>query len=153
MNILEKTFDLGFDKFLKSKYLKVNQADIPYFAMKNLNIRFKPKQLPDRLLLSRERNICFELKNTISRSIPFYNIKQHQIDFLIEFKKYAGDSFFIFAFDNLNYVFLIEIDQFIVMKNSIGKKSVNFNDCLIRKFKELNVIKLKVNFRLDLSVF
>ena len=150
MNILEKAFDIGFDKFLKEKYLKVNEGDFPLFLLKEIKLktRFKPKQIPDRLLLSREKNICIEMKHNKGMSIPLSNIKQSQIDFMIKFEKLAGASYFIFSFNEMKDVLLIPINYYLNITNIIDKKSINIKD--LEEARRINVLKKKVNIYLDI---
>lgn len=142
-NILEQAFDLGFAKFLKSQYIRVAQPDLP--------MRNKPKQIVDRILLSKTRNYAFELKKTQGKSIPFSRIPDHQIKFLQNFEKSAGEAFLLCSFLELELVKLIPIVDFLQIQTTIPKKSFNFHD--IASMQTLPVCLNRTRKYLDLSQF
>ena len=161
MNELEKAFDGGYRKYLSPKYLRISQATIPFFALKG-NIRFTPKQMPDRILTSFRNNFCFELKQTQSDSLPLTNIKPHQIAFLTEFQAKSGSAFFIFGFLASSKVFLFPIEIFCkvirtqdqaLIFSLTGKKSISCHDLITLQLRELPMEQLKTHWRLDLSFF
>lgn len=137
VNNLEKLFDYSFNILLKEKYMVINETDFPLFLIKQSNTRFKPKQIPDRILLSRKRNVVLEMKENKGNSMRFDRIKPHQLDFLIEFSKMAGDSYLILSFNELNEIIFIEISMFEELIDLIKKKSFSTSD--LKKYPDCRI--------------
>lgn len=157
-NILEKSFDLGFNKFLDpNEFQKLNQTDIPFYLIKDYkkSLRFLNSQQPDRILLSRKYgNFAFELKHSKGKSIPLSRLRKNQISFLEKFEKTSGRSFFILAFNEMEKIYLIKIQSILTIMHNIGmKKSINMKDIDTETPIILPMNKLKKNFILDLSFF
>jgi len=161
MNDLEQAFDNGYRKYLSREFMRISQANIPFFALKG-NIRFKPKQMPDRILVSFHQNLCFELKRVQTDSLPLANIKPHQIAFLSEFQQKAGQSYFIFAFMASQKVFLVPITLFCklirtsegaLIVNTTGRKSLHIKDLQKLDVKEIPMEVMQKHFRLNLEGF
>lgn len=152
MNVLEKAFDLGVNKYLKGQYKMINTPDFPFFAVKKSTVRFRPPQQPDRQLLSRKRCISVELKSNKGSSIALSRIKEHQLEELRSFKEFVGESYLIISFNEMSEIYLLSIGQYDLLVKSVEKKSLNVKDIRAVGIK-MECEKLKVNYRLNLSLF
>lgn len=154
INALERAFDNGFRKFLRECYMMINIPDLPPYFKKSVNVKFKPKQIVDRVLVSKRKNLAFELKKTASTLISLSRIKKHQIEFLIEFDEKCGNAFLIAGFfkekSEVN-VYLIEIKAYQKMIKTLGKKSFNEGDLIDRSIPKIECEKLKKHYRLNLE--
>lgn len=150
MNKLEKAFDLGYQKYLKDAFLRINVPDLPPYFQKKVKVAFKPKQIVDRLLLSRQRSIAIEIKKSKRKLISFSRFKPHQVEFLQDFHALVGDAYFLVSLHQFKKVFLIQIGDFLVMKKEIPKKSFNVNDIEDHPHVKITANKLRTNYRLDL---
>ena len=152
-NKLEKAFDLGYEKFLKKEFLRINVPDLPPYFREFTKVKFKPKQIVDRILLSKRKSIAFELKNTKRKLIPLTRIKKHQTEFLKEFKEKVGESYYLFGFNDFKCVFGVDIDVFLEMRRTLTKKSFNMKDIKTLNHIEIEIKKLRTNYRMNLSKF
>jgi penicillin-binding protein-related factor A (putative recombinase) len=143
MNDLEAAFDEGYDRILAATYMKITQRDYPMAT--------KAKQIVDRVLVSRDRNLAFELKRTKRKLLPFARIPDHQGDFLREFATKVGEAYLICAFLGLKHIFLLSIHKFDQLKESLEKKSFNMHD--VDQFPRIHAIKLRTRYYLDLGRF
>lgn len=141
-NKLEKAFDLGYKKYLEQYFFVINETDVPTYR--------KPKQTVDRILISREINIALELKKTKRKLISFSRFKDHQIQELEEFKQKSGVAYFLVSLHEFETVILIDIGQFILLRQKLNKKSFNKDDLSLIDHKVIKANKLRTNFRLDL---
>jgi penicillin-binding protein-related factor A (putative recombinase) len=162
-NKLEKAFDLGVIKLELEKYYFIfNQPDIPPLFSKKL--RFKPKQLPDRLLASKINNkyLLIEIKKNKNARMRFDRVAEHQEQYLIEWQEKAGEAYLLISFDEFKRVVLISIKQFLKLKRIVKKeakngerrgkgKSFNMKDLEKIEYQEIEKEKLRVNYRLDLT--
>jgi penicillin-binding protein-related factor A (putative recombinase) len=153
MNELEKAFDKGYFKYLKSHFIRINVPDLPPYFKKSTNVGFKPKQIVDRLLLSKKKNIAIELKKSKRKLMSFSRFKDHQTKFLLNFTKKSGDAFYLVSLEQFKKVFLIDIREFLEMKESISKKSFNTSDIDNFEHIPLKANKLRKHYRIDLRLF
>mgnify|MGYP002307953581 FL=1 len=88
--------------------------------------------------------ICFELKSTENKtSFPFGNIKESQISFLDKWIEYGGMGYYIIRFAYHKRVFMISALDMHHIINTIGRKSVKYEQCLEdSRFIKLNYDKL-----------
>ena len=115
--------------------------------------RFQQTNICDCEIFDGERLFLLELKSVIGKSLPFNNIKDHQLNELVEASCHKNIvAGFIIEFSSVDRCFFIgarEMDWYI--KNS-GRKSVPLS-YLESKGLEIGVNKLRVNIRLDIEKF
>jgi len=163
MNKLEIAFDNGCEKYnLEDYYFIYNQPDTPP-AFSSKKIRFKPTQLPDRLLLSKiHHNYLIELKQTKGSRFDFHRIPLHQIRSLLDFERKAGTSYILFSFNEFEKIVLVHITHFLKLQRIVKKeayngerrgkgKSFNVNDLEKIKYKSLKATLLRKNYELELG--
>lgn len=145
MNELEQAFDRGQRKYMPEYYV-INQPDFPWSAVKRglQNTKFLVKQQPDRLLLSRARSWCFELKQCKNKRFAFKRLKKHQEAALVDFAKRAGAAYLVVSFLGLGRVFAVPVQVYQHLKRTVGKKSVNLDDVAARKGKRVREIPVEV---------
>jgi len=143
-NDLEVLFDLSYNSVWKSQFLCIKEVDFPLYLIQQSKLRFKPHQIVDRVLLSHKKNFAFELKHSKTSSIALDRIKPHQIKFLNDFEQFCGSGFFIFSFEGLKYIFLINIHQYLKIIQHIEKKSINMSD-LQANPTILKISQIKIN--------
>jgi penicillin-binding protein-related factor A (putative recombinase) len=162
-NKLELAFDLGVKKLnLEEYYFIFNQPDIPPLFSKKL--RFKPKQLPDRLLCSKVNNnyLLIEIKKNKNSRMRFDRVAEHQEQYLMEWQEKAGEAYLLISFSEFKRIVLIGIEQFQKLKQLVKKeakngerrgkgKSFNVKDLEKINYREIEREKLRVNYRLNLS--
>lgn len=89
-------------KFADFKCFSYGIASNPHIADKI------PKAPCDRLVIYKGKSFFFELKHTENRSLPFGNIKDHQVGSLLNHeRKGLGKSYFAVEIDDLIYIITI----------------------------------------------
>lgn len=69
--------------------------------------RIKNKSTTDYYGVYKGKYFSFEAKSTKLNSLPIANIKEHQINYLLDVKKFGGTSFFIICFQKFDEYFII----------------------------------------------
>ncbi|MCD8237731.1 MAG: Holliday junction resolvase RecU [Clostridiales bacterium] len=85
--------------------------------------------------------VCFDAKETKIKNLPFHNIHPHQIEFMSEFEKQGGASFFLVHFslyDEYYYLPLRDFLRFWDEAKSGGRKSVPYDR--FRKDLKINLV-------------
>ncbi|UBH14873.1 Holliday junction resolvase RecU [Macrococcus armenti] len=70
--------------------------------------------------------IAFDTKECQQTSFPFKNVKQHQEEYLNDVKQLNGIAFILIFFRNFNELYLIHIDEYMTLKESLGRKSIPY---------------------------
>lgn len=68
--------------------------------------------------------IAFDAKETKQKSLPFANIKAHQIEYLQNVKKHGGHAFFVVRFDFCNEIYTIDVDDVVALMERSERKSI-----------------------------
>jgi penicillin-binding protein-related factor A (putative recombinase) len=127
-NSLEMLFDFSYNALWHLHFFCIREVDFPLYLIQKSHLRFKPHQIVDRILVSFNQNFAFELKHSLTRSLALSRIKSHQTEFLDRFQTQAGKGFFIFSFEDLDYIFLIPISSYLSFLKNWTKKSLNIED-------------------------
>ena len=69
--------------------------------------------------VSKNKNMTIELKKSSKNSIRLRRSKEHQINFLNNFKQLSGESYFLISLNEMEFVVLIEIEDFIKFRKNI----------------------------------
>lgn len=90
---------------------------------------YQKKSVPDFTgILKGGQMIMFEAKHVSGKpSIPFSRLQEHQEKYLIDFEAMGARSFVLVGFDMQDF-YMISINDYINLKNTIGKKSLNKKD-------------------------
>ena len=111
----------------------------------NDKVRFQQTNICDCLMFDGDYLYLLELKSTKGKSLPFSNIKKHQIKDLLWASKYANTICGL-------VVDFIEISRFKAFYDSTNRKSIPI-DYLREKGIKIGVEKKKVNSKFDIKNF
>lgn len=115
--------------------------------------RFQQTNMCDCEMFDGERLFLLELKSVIGKSLPFGNIKDHQLNELVEASCHKNIvAGFIIEFSSVDRCFFIGAKDMAYYMNNSGRKSVPLS-YLESKGLEIEVKKLRVNVRLDIEKF
>ena len=119
----------------------------------NDKVRFQASNICDCLLFDGYTLYLLELKSTKGKSLPFSNIKQHQIDDLTTASSYLNVKCgFMIEFADLDECYFIDISQFNEFLKGTDRKSIPV-DYLQNNAIKIGVVKKKVNRRFDIESF
>lgn len=92
----------------------------------------------------------FELKSTKGKSFPFNNIREHQIDDLLDASKYKNVVCgFIIELSDLKCAYFIEINTFKTLLDNTNRKSLSLEE-MAEKGIKIDYKVLRTNCRLDI---
>ena len=119
----------------------------------NDKVRFQQSNICDCLMFDGDYLYLLELKSTKGKSLPFNNIKKHQIEDLLWASQYTNTICgLVIEFSELMECYFIEISHFKAFYNSTDRKSVPI-DYLREKGIKIGVEKKKVNSKFDIENF
>jgi penicillin-binding protein-related factor A (putative recombinase) len=131
----------------------VSQPNLSWLIAKQ-GAKFALPQLPDRILLSKKLNLCFELKMCQGLSFATDRLKPHQRSALEKFAKYAGKAFLLFGFNHSTIAIAIGIFNYERIVQGISTKVIHYPaDFPAGDFLEIPVEIPKSQPRLNLSIF
>lgn len=90
---------------------------------------FEERSTVDYIGLVQGYPICFDAKETKLKRFPLKNIHHHQIDFMKDFEKHEGTSFFLIYFSSQEKIYFVPfsfIVEKITLANNGGPKSIPF---------------------------
>ena len=116
----KKEVPINFAKIIKDKNkLRVENAYI------------KSKSTLDYYGVYNGHFVAFEAKSTKLKSLPFQNIKEHQLKYMKNVVKHGGISFFILGYQKYDEFFLFNYETL----ESIENKSISIEDARRYGFK------------------
>lgn len=119
----------------------------------NDKVRFQQTNICDCLMFDGDYLYLLELKSTKGKSLPFNNIKKHQIDDLLWASEYANTICgLVVEFSELSECYFIEISQFKTFYDTTNRKSLPLQFCRENGIK-IGVEKKKINSRFDIYKF
>lgn len=117
------------------------------------NTRFQQTNICDCELFDGERLYLLELKSVIGKSLPFVNIKEHQLKELVEASRYKNIvAGFLIEFSTINRCFYLSAKDMEHYIGNSGRQSIPLS-YLIEKGIEIEVQKLRVNSRFNIEKF
>lgn len=117
------------------------------------NTRFQQTNMCDCELFDGNRLYLLELKSVIGKSLPFVNIKDHQLKELVEASRYKNIvAGFLIEFSTINRCFYLSARDMENYIGNSGRQSVPLS-YLEDKGLEIEVRKLKVNSRFNIDKF
>lgn len=117
----------------KKEYARITKSNEPITVTRfsKGQIRggfFKAKSDPDYSgTMNNGQSIVFEAKHSTGTNIPFSQVKEHQERELLKHKKLGAKSFLLIGF-HFERFYKINIDEWVNLKNTINKKSLNEKD-------------------------
>lgn len=119
----------------------------------NDKVRFQQTNICDCFMFDGDYLYLLELKSTKGKSLPFNNIKEHQIKDLLWASDYANTICgLVIEFSELSECYFIEISQLKEFYDKTNRKSIPV-DYLREKGIKIEIKKLKVNNRFNISKF
>lgn len=119
----------------------------------NDKVRFQQTNICDCLMFDGDYLYLLELKSTKGKSLPFSNIKKHQIKDLLWASEYANTICgLVIEFSELEECYFIEISRFKAFYDSTNRKSIPI-DYLREKGIKIGVEKKKINSKFDIKNF
>ena len=115
--------------------------------------RFTPSNICDCFVFEGKKLLTLELKNTNTKSLPYSNIRKHQIDDLL----WSGSFYnviagFVINFDTLDECYFVEINDFKRYFEENSRKSLPVDYCRLNALKIDNK-RLKTNKIYDVDKF
>lgn len=115
--------------------------------------RFTPSNIADCLIFDGDYLYLLELKSTKGKSLPYKNIKKHQIQDLLWASEFANTICgLVIEFSQLDEYYFIEIRQFKTFFDNVDRKSIPVDYCRKNGIKIENK-KLKINNKLNINKF
>ncbi len=119
----------------------------------NDKVRFQQTNICDCLMFDGDYLYLLELKSTKGKSLPFNNIKKHQIDDLLWASEYANTICgLVIEFSDLTGCYFIEIGRFKAFYDSTNRKSIPI-DYLRKNGIKIGIEKKKINSKFDVKKF
>lgn len=72
------------------------------------------------------RMIAFDAKKVSGKSFPFKNIANHQVEYLKDVKRLGASAFFLIYFDFNDTCFKLQINDFIIYRQTNDRKSIPY---------------------------
>lgn len=114
-------------------------------------IRFAPSNICDCMLFDGRMLYLLELKSTKGKSLSFNNIREHQIDDLLEASKFKNVVCgFIIELSDLKCAFYMPIIDFKTLLDNSNRKSLSLEE-MSEKGIEIDYKVLRTNCRLDIE--
>jgi recombination protein U len=129
-----KQFERDFILSFSADFWKYRLRDNPaaWHVTNDGNSRFTTKNICDYIVYDYKngRLLLLELKSTKQKSMPFINLKKHQIDSLFKSIKYAGVvAYFVFEFRTQALVFAIPAETIYDYYSQDDRKSFSLDWC------------------------
>ena len=119
----------------------------------NDKVRFQQTNICDCLMFDGDYLYLLELKSTKGKSLPFNNIKKHQINDLLWASEYANTICgLVIEFSELKECYFVEISQFKKFYDSVNRKSIPIN-YLHENGIKISVEKKKINSKFNVEKF
>ena len=119
----------------------------------NDKVRFQQTNICDCLMFDGDYLYLLELKSTKGKSLPFNNIKKHQIDDLLWASEYANTICgLVIEFSDLTGCYFIEIGRFKAFYDSTNRKSIPIY-YLRKNGIKIGIEKKKINSKFDVKKF
>lgn len=148
-------------KRFEENWKKSVPSDIFYYRLRdgssswggNDKVRFQQTNICDVIMFDGNVLFTLELKSTKGKSLPYSNIKTHQIDDLKWCNQYQHIiSGFVIEFSDLDECYYLDIVDFNWFKNNHERKSIPIEFCRTNGF-EIDVEKKRTNRRFDIKNF
>lgn len=119
----------------------------------NDKVRFQQTNICDCMLFDGDYLFLLELKSTKGKSLPFSNIKEHQIRDLLWASNFANVICgFVIEFADLDECYFIEIAQFKEFLDNTDRKSISIDYCRKNAVK-IDVERLRTNRKFNIKKF
>ncbi len=92
---------------------------------------FEQKSTVDYIGVVQEIPVCFDAKECAQDRFAMQNIHEHQVEFMRDFEKQGGISFFLIYFSKRNEFYYLPFTEFLVFYNRMsdgGRKSFRYDE-------------------------
>lgn len=153
MKNLGKRFEENFKRSIPKGIFYYRLKDNSNTWSNGDKTRFTPTNICDSIMFDGFYLYMLELKSTKGKSLPYSNIREHQINDLLWCDTYENViSGLVIEFSDYNECYFIEISRFKVFKDSSDRKSLPIEFCKNNGIK-IDVEKLKTNSRFNIERF
>ena len=148
-----KKFEQNFKKSTPDGVFYYRLRDGSSSWDKSSKTRFQQTNICDCILFDGNYLYTLELKSTKGKSLPYTNIKKHQINDLLWCDKYANViSGFVIEFDSLNECYFVEINDFKTFYDNNDRKSLPVDFCREKGIK-ISIKNMKTNRKFNVEKF
>lgn len=150
MNIGKK-FENNFKKSVPEDMFLYRLRDSSGTWSNGDKTRFTPSNICDYILFDGDYLYLFELKSTKGKSLPFTNIKEHQINDLMRANEYSNIfSLLVIEFSDIEEYYCLKIDDFKTFYDSANRKSLPIEFCREKGIK-IGYTRLRTNVKLNIK--
>lgn len=89
---------------------------------------FEKKSTVDYIGVAQGVPICFDAKETMKTAMPLQNIHEHQVEYMENFKRQNGVSFFIFYYKSVEKCYLVPLEKYLEIVKDNTKKSISYKE-------------------------
>lgn len=137
-DLLEDLIDISNEYYRVNEIARVDKIATPIKVVEQNNRGqvilgfFEKRSTVDYVGLCQGIPLCFDAKETSAMSIPLANFHDHQIEYMKDFRKQGGISFFLVYFKAEEKFFLVPLELVIEARKNAesgGRKSISFALC------------------------
>lgn len=135
---LEETVNFTNEQYRKKGLAVIQKVPTPITPVKidkeNKTITlayFEKQSTVDYIGVAQGVAVCFDAKETKSKSLPFHNIHEHQTEFMREFEKQGGEAFFLVYFKDYDEYYYLPFLLFWALREKCrteGRSSIPKDD-------------------------
>lgn len=137
-DLLEDLIDISNEYYRVNEIARVDKVATPIKVVEQ-NQRgqvtlgyFEKRSTVDYVGLCQGIPLCFDAKETSQMSISLANFHEHQLEYMKDFKKQGGVSFFLVYFKREELFFLLQLELVLEAKKQAsqgGRKSLSLEQC------------------------
>lgn len=137
-SVLEELINRSNDKYREKNLALIQKIPTPITPIKmdkehnHITLAyFDKKSTVDYIGIVQGIPVCFDAKECTTDTFPLHNIHEHQMEFMEQFEKQGGISFFIILFscrDEKIYVPYRHVLKFWTRMNDGGRKSFRYEE-------------------------
>ena len=137
-SFLEELINRTNDKYMSNHLALVQKVPTPITPInidsktKHITLAyFEKKSTVDYIGVAQSIPICFDAKECSKDTFTLANIHEHQVEFMQEFERQGGISFFIIHYthlDRIHYLRFSKLKEFWDRKSSGGRKSFRIEE-------------------------
>ena len=137
-SVLEELINRSNDKYREKNLALIQKIPTPITPIKmdkehnHITLAyFDKKSTVEYIVIVKGIPVCFDAKECTTDTFPLHNIHEHQMEFMEQFEKQGGISFFIILFscrDEKIYVPYRHVLKFWTRMNDGGRKSFRYEE-------------------------
>ncbi|MDW3783646.1 Holliday junction resolvase RecU [Staphylococcus saprophyticus] len=124
-NFLEKVINISNKQYLERNLALINKIPTPTKVNPQKHTAtFSEKSTVDFTGVSLGTFVAFDAKETKTQNFQFSRLAPHQETFLKQAHEQKGMAFILILFTKENELYRLNIDEYVQLKNTIGRKSI-----------------------------